>query len=316
MIRVALGTANVLGLMDIKARVHPTTAHLLTPGKCIYDCKFCTQAKSSSSDEKLLSRISWPIFEEELVFSKLKENQNMFQRVCLQVVHSNEYDFLNYIPQIKSSCNLPLSVDLKAEDTESIGWTFEAGADVVGLPLDGANPKVYSKVKEGDFYTHLNLIKQAAGEFPNRISTHLIIGLGESQKDAILLIKELYELKVTLGLFAFTPVKGTALEDNARPSVRHYRRIQLARFLIFNNHSPEFDFDEKGNIMSYGLKYNELLEAIKPSAFKTTGCLGCNRPYYNETPGGVMYNYPEVPSPIELKAALNEALSDLEAYRG
>ena len=26
--------------------------------------------------------------------------------------------------------------------------------------------------------------------------------------------------------------------------------------------------------------------------FETSGCPGCNRPYYNERPGGMLYNYP------------------------
>jgi len=27
-------------------------------------------------------------------------------------------------------------------------------------------------------------------------------------------------------------------------------------------------------------------------AFRTSGCPGCNRPYYNERPSGPFYNYP------------------------
>jgi biotin synthase len=36
-----------------------------------------------------------------------------------------------------------------------------------------------------------------------------------------------------------------------------------------------------------------LLEALKDGeAFRTTGCPGCNRPFYNERPSGPFYNYP------------------------
>ena len=35
-------------------------------------------------------------------------------------------------------------------------------------------------------------------------------------------------------LFAFTPVRGTALETNAPPKLESYRRVQLARYLIVN----------------------------------------------------------------------------------
>jgi biotin synthase len=37
------------------------------------------------------------------------------------------------------------------------------------------------------------------------------------------------------------------------------------------------------------------LEALLPSTgepFQTSGCPDCNRPFYNEQPGGPLYNYP------------------------
>ncbi|MCW3977503.1 MAG: radical SAM protein, partial [Candidatus Bathyarchaeota archaeon] len=34
----------------------------------------------------------------------------------------------------------------------------------------------------------------------------------------------------------------------------------------------------------------------------TSGCPGCNRPYYNERPGGPLYNYPRQPLPDEIRA--------------
>ncbi|MEM2915121.1 MAG: radical SAM protein, partial [Candidatus Bathyarchaeia archaeon] len=34
--------------------------------------------------------------------------------------------------------------------------------------------------------------------------------------------------------------------------------------------------------------------------FKTSGCPGCNRPYYNERPGGPIYNYPRKPTSKEI----------------
>ncbi|MFH7835983.1 MAG: radical SAM protein, partial [Candidatus Aenigmatarchaeota archaeon] len=61
-IRVSLGSAIVLGLIKGKIDVNPTTAYLLTyrNGKCIANCSFCPQAKSSKSRADMLSRIVWP----------------------------------------------------------------------------------------------------------------------------------------------------------------------------------------------------------------------------------------------------------------
>lgn len=317
MIRVAVGTASVLGLTKIKMKVPPTTAHLLTPGRCTFDCKFCTQAKSSAADSKLLSRISWPEYDEKSVFSALKERQNEFKRVCLQVVHSGGQDnYMKFVQDISAVIDIPLSVDLKAHDIEVVRKTFDYGADVVGLPMDCANSRVYSKVKEGSFLSQLYLIKQAALEFKKRISTHLIIGLGESEKDAVGLIKKMHAQDVNLGLFAFTPVKGISLENEKPPTLNRYRRIQLARYMVYNDMDFNFKYDNYGNIVSFGVKEEDIENIIDQSAFQTTGCVGCNRPFYNESPGKAMYNYPYTPSNIEYKKAINEAYYELEGGNG
>jgi biotin synthase len=309
MIRVAIGSANVLGLANIKAKVNPETAHLLTPGTCVFDCKFCTQARSSSADDRLLSRISWPEFEEELVYDALSKNQGKFKRVCLQVVHSDKSDdFLEYVKKIKSKCELPLSVDLKANTLDTIRRAFSSGADCVGLPIDAACENVFSEIKEGSFSQQLDLIKQAASEFPHKISTHIIIGLGETEEDVVKLIKQLNDLDITVGLFAFTPVLGTQMQNSPRPNLKHYRRIQIAKYLIGNGFDPDIKYNDGGRIIDFGYPQNEL-----ETAFQTTGCSGCNRPYYNEKPGGVMYNYPCELTTSEHTQAISEALYEREA---
>lgn len=312
MIRVAIGTAKVLGLTNIKMDTPPTTAHLMTPGRCIFDCKFCTQAKTSTANQNLLSRISWPEFEEEEVLKALKERQDKFKRACLQVVHSSDQeDFLDYVRKIKDVCTLPISIDLKTDDIGTIRKTFEAGADVVGLPIDAANSRVYSEIKEGSLFSRMELIKKAAREFHGKISTHLIIGLGESEKDAVWVMKEMHKQNVTTALFAFTPMKGTRLEKIKQPAIEHYRRIQTARYLIYNDFITNINYDETDRITGFGFKLEELKNKIPSSAFQTTGCPGCNRPYYNERPSGVMYNYPYELSKEEHDTALQDALAGL-----
>jgi biotin synthase len=317
MIRVAVGSASVLGLANIRMDARPTTAHLMTPGKCVYNCGFCTQAAGSFADQKLLSRISWPQYEEEQVFSALHSEQDKFNRVCLQVVHSDgKENYLEHVRKIRKTCSLPLSVDVKAEDIDSVRRTFEAGADVVGLPLDVADPELYSEIKNGSYDEQLNLIKRAAGEFEGRISTHLIIGLGETERQAAELIEDMHAFDISVALFAFTPVRGTKLAQREPPELGQYRRVQLARFLVYEGHNPTFIYNEKGLISGFGYMVDELMEIMRPHAFQTSGCMDCNRPYYNERPGGVMYNYPYLPSSDEYKKAVNEALSILEGYNG
>ncbi|MCK4475049.1 radical SAM protein, partial [Candidatus Bathyarchaeota archaeon] len=127
------------------------------------------------------------------------------------------------------------------------------------------------------------------------VTTHLIVGLGETEKEMIEIIQRCADMDVLPALFAFTPIPGTALENNPPPTVPQYRRIQLARHLIVNGLTTSKDmcFNEEGNIMDFGVEH-EILTNIAQTGepFLTSGCPNCNRPYYNERPGGPTYNYP------------------------
>ena len=88
----------------------------------------------------------------------------------------------------------------------------------------------------------------------------MIVGLGETEKEAAEVIQRCVDMGVLPALFAFTPVRGTALEDKSPPKLESYRRVQLARYLIVNGKTrlEDMQFDEKGKITGYGLT-NEAL---------------------------------------------------------
>jgi biotin synthase len=102
-------------------------------------------------------------------------------------------------------------------------------------------------------------------------------------------------MTVLPALFAFTPIRGTALEMKPQPNVAAYRRLQLARHLIVKGmarySNMRFDFD--GKVVDFGIdgeKLKLVVESGEP--FLTSGCPGCNRPFYNEKPSGPLFNYP------------------------
>jgi biotin synthase len=97
-------------------------------------------------------------------------------------------------------------------------------------------------------------------------------------------------------LFAFTPVRGTALENLSQPSLDSYRRVQLARYLLVHGKTSLelMRFDANGKIVSFGVPSAILEAAVNGGVpFQTSGCPDCNRPFYNEKPSGPMYNYPK-----------------------
>jgi biotin synthase len=61
-------------------------------------------------------------------------------------------------------------------------------------------------------------------------------------------------------------------------------------------------FDSDGCITGFGASKERVLEAIDSGVpFLTSGCPGCNRPYYNERPGGPLYNFPRQLLPEEIE---------------
>lgn len=97
------------------------------------------------------------------------------------------------------------------------------------------------------------------------------------------------------------------MEDVSPPPISTYRRMQVAQYLIANNLARigHFTFSTTGQLLSFNLpRLSEIL--ADGAAFQTSGCPDCNRPFYNERPGGPMYNYPKPLTLQQTKAAIEE----------
>jgi len=192
----------------------------------------------------------------------------------------------------------------------------EAGVERIGIPLDAASEELFSKVKGrhvGGPYVwaeQFELLSEAVEIFgKDKVSTHLIVGLGETEKEMVETIQKSVDMGVLPALFAFTPISGTVLENNPQPPVPAYRRVQLARHLIFHGitRCEDMGFDGKGCINGFGVDKEVLAEIIQTgNPFLTSGCPNCNRPYYNEKPSGPIYNYPRLLTKKEATQILQE----------
>ncbi|MFO7942431.1 MAG: radical SAM protein, partial [Bacillota bacterium] len=199
---------------------------------------------------------------------------------------------------------LPVSVNVAVFNVAAARKFFEAGADRLGLAVDAATPSLFRRHKldrPGAWRGRMELLEELARLYPGRISTHFIAGLGETEEEMVGAMYRAIVSGVTVALFAFTPVRGTLLEDRSAPDLASYRRMQLARFLMSERRArPEdFRFDE-GAITAVGI---EVAPEDLSRAFLTSGCPDCNRPYYNERPGETPYNYPRPPGWSEVVAA-------------
>lgn len=322
-VRVAFGTGVVLGLWHGQLATAPTTAHFLTyyEGRCRANCQFCPQARGSTADLKMLSRVVWPRCDFERVLSALEEKNDEFARICIQTVNYEGVidDVCELVTQIKNRCDTPISVSCQPLEIEDIKKLREVGTERVSIALDTATPGLFDQLKGkgvGSLYTwdgHFKALDDARAIFGDKVSTHLIVGLGESEQDIIKTIQILHDRGITTGLFAFTPIVGTPLADMPQPDASSYHRIQLARFLIFNNFSRvERMCFANGQVSDFGVTQDVLNKTVESGEpLRTSGCPGCNRPFYNESPRGPIYNYPRKPTSKEIKVIRDQLLQPL-----
>lgn len=317
-IRISIGSAAVLGLYrGAKFKDAPTTCYLMTyqQGRCVANCGFCPQARGAESSLELLSRVTWPIYNFKEVLTKLTylPPNKRFKRICIQALNYTEnFEDVKYIvKEIRKDNVTPISIAIPPFSDDKLKELKRIGVDRVGIALDGSTEEVFDKVKgtgvNGPYRWehHFKTLETALDIFNRgKVSTHLIIGLTETSKEVIELIERLNDMTIIVGLFAFTPIKGTQLENSDPPELLRFRKIQLARYLIVeeNRSLNNITFNMKGNIINFNINKAELLRIIQDTdAFLTTGCPGCNRPYYTSRPSGPIYNFPRKLTQSEIR---------------
>lgn len=290
----------MLGLRGGGGKDAPTTGYLMIGDQCPRNCAFCAQARGSLAGSGRLSRVTWPEYELADVLPALVAacRQGLLLRLCVQTVAGEDASrqLAELVPLLCDLAGVPVSASVYIRDLQSLEALLASGLQRVGLALDAATGDIYAQTKGGSFEAARELLARAAEAYPGRVSTHLIAGLGETERDLLTQLQWCLDRGILVGLFAFTPVPGTALEARRAPDLSSFRRLQAAAHLLRlgERRAEQLVFDAGGELagMGQGMSAERLAELLGDgAAFRTSGCPGCNRPYYNERPGKVPYNY-------------------------
>jgi biotin synthase-related radical SAM superfamily protein len=322
---VSIGSASVLRLYNsTRFKVPPTTCYIMTfnSNQCIANCGFCPQGRESKSSDDLLSRVNWPVFQFKDFIAKFSylNPSKRFKRLCLQTLNypNNVQDAIEIISKVREKSDIPISIAIPPIPKKNLQEIKNLGVERIGIALDASTPEIFDKIKgkgvNGPYTwdSHFKALEEALDIFSEGfVTTHLIVGLGESSKDIFNIIYDLKNLKIKVGLFAFTPIKGTKLESLNPPDLLYFRKIQLGRYLILeeNKDLNDFIFNNKGEIVKFNINMRDFERVItQTDAFLTSGCPGCNRPYYTSRPTGPIYNYPKKLNEKEKKEIYNSLL--------
>ncbi len=314
-IRLSLGSAVMLGLREAKMEAQPTTLYAMLGEACVGTCRFCAQARDSRAGSAYLSRIVWPAFDLDTVLTALRTQPTPAKRVCLQTLRTPHLvaDLLDLVNAIHTATELPISVCMNPVDRSDLVALKGAGVDRVGVGLDCATRETFERIKPGFSWTRYHRFIDDIVDVFGTGSVHLIVGLGDSDEAIVRKLQAFHDRRCYVALFAYTPVRGTQLALPP-PAVGRYRALQLARNLITRNRATADDMQFRdGKLVSIDVPRDLLdrtLDAGVP--FRTSGCPNCNRPLYNERPGGTMFNYPAPLDPQERAQARAELAAYLE----
>jgi len=285
-IRVSTATASLLHLRHWKTDIKPTTLYFMLGEKCNGNCQYCTQGNGQ------LSRVRWPSFPFQDTQKQLAKPHGA-RRICLQTLLYNGVvdDVVDAVNALRGS--LPISVAINPVSADEMERLKSVGVDRFGLGLDCCAPKIFRRIKKSipSWTSYWEALSIATDVF-DAVTTHLIIGLGETDEEAIHVMQQLHENGSDIALFAHFPQRyGTA------PSLPRYRTLQVAQYMITLG-LGRFQFN-RGKLT--------LIEGpVTSHAFQTSGCPNCNRPFYNERARGPFYNVPRCLYPYEYRQALHE----------
>lgn len=325
-VRLSSAAAMTLGLKAGRfyrnAKLHCLNLLLTYDDGCLGRCAYCglSGARSTPEVDKNFIRVDWPTHPMDEVVQRLQPAPSEIERVCISMVTRKRAveDVKTIARRIRDASDLPISMlvaptlvspELYKREFEALR---DAGAGRIGIAVDAGTPELFEVCRGAGvggphrwdrYWQSVEAALDVFGE--GMVGIHLIVGLGETEREMVETIQRARDLGARTHLFSFFPEKGSALAEGTQPPVGRYRRVQLARFLVDEGRTTARDmsFDGSGRITGFGVLDAALDDAVASGLpFRTSGCPGtsgdiaaCNRPYANCLPGGEIRNFPFQP---------------------
>ena len=303
------------------------------PEGCAANCAYCGLARKrpGTYQEKSFIHVDWPIYSMKEIVAAINDAPSYVKRTCISMITNGKCrkDTLEMTRILKRETSIPISLlisptILERQDLEAMK---EAGAEKIGVALDLATTDLFEKYRgkgvsgPHQWDRYWETLETGLDIFgPPHVGAHLMVGMGETEKEMVSLMETLWNMGVMNHLFAFFAEEGSQLGKRPQPSWPTYLRIQLARYLIEEGlaSKPQMTFDTQGRILDFGVDKERLTPIIDlGTPFMTTGCLGpdgrvaCNRPFGNCLPDEKQWNYPYPPNQVEL-ALIRESILKIE----
>jgi biotin synthase len=334
---VQMSTAAAITLGIMAGRMHRCGCTrclnlLLTyPEGCRANCAYCGLARHREAErdyaDRNFIRVNWPAVPLEEVIDKVARDgaATPFHRMCISMITHprSDADTVTVLKQWSARIDpgaLPVSIlsNPTTMTREDVKRLRDLGADIFTVSLDAATPEIFDRtrgkgVQSPHTWAHYWEILMAARDIfgPQKFGAHIIVGMGETERDVLLLVQRLVDLGGHSHMFCFFPEKGSLMDHLPATPRDQWRRAQLARYLIDYRSArvENMAFDGAGRVTGYGIAQSELESVIGEGvAFRTSGCPGkfrddvsaCDRPYGDSPPSNIA-SFPFQPNRHDLR---------------
>lgn len=323
-LRMSLAAALTLGfkkgLFYRNAKLYCINLLLTYASGCSARCAYCGLSKKRTGvyTEKSFIRVTWPTYRLDDIVARIAVRRDRVKRICISMITHKKAveDTKSICRRLKANFDIPVSLLVSPTilNGNDLVDFKSAGADKIGVAVDLATEDLFDKFRgfgvggPHKWEQYWRCFENALAVFGiGNAGTHLMVGMGETEKEMSRVIQRTRDLGGHTHLFSYFPEEGAVIDGCHPPSpppIDQYRRIQLARYLIDESISrtDRFDFGPDDRIVGFGVSQAQL-EGIIDSGepFRTTGCTGndgevaCNRPYGNSRPGPHIRNFPFSP---------------------
>jgi lipoyl synthase len=334
---VQMSTAAAITLGVMTGRMHRTSCTrclnlLLTyPEGCRANCAYCGLARHREAErdyaDRNFIRVDWPAVPLEKTIDIVARDpaKSPFHRMCISMITHPRSDedtrsVLKKWTERVDPRTIPVSIlsNPTTMSREDVKRLKDLGADIFTVALDAATPEIFERTRgkgvqsPHSWAKYWEILMDARDIFgPRKFGAHIIVGMGESERDVLVLVQKLVDLGGHSHMFCFFPEKGS-LMDHLPPTPREqWRRVQLARYLIDYKgvRVEQMRFDGDGRVTDFGLSKTQLDGIVGEGiAFRTSGCPGkfaedisaCDRPYGDSPPSDIA-SYPFQPNGNDLR---------------
>jgi lipoyl synthase len=334
---VQMSTAAAITLGIMKGRMYRCECTrclnlLLTyPEGCRANCAYCGLARHREAErnyaDRNFIRVDWPAVPLEQVIDIVARDgtSSPFHRMCISMItHPRSDDdtrtvLRKWTDRIDPS-TIPVSIlsnptTMTRDDVQQL---HSLGAETFTVAIDAATPQIFDRTRgKGVQSPHTwskywEILLDARDIFgPRKFGAHIIVGMGETERDALRLVQKLVDLGGHSHMFCFFPEKGSLMDHLPATPRDQWRRVQLARYLIDYRgvRVEQMSFDSEGRVVGYGIAPDKLQEVVDAGiAFRTSGCPGkfrddvsaCDRPYGDSPPSNIA-SYPFQPNGRDLR---------------